>query len=131
MPEDTSNDSATATDVELPMQITDSIGDESKRATWTFCGKFPLDKIASGRRACRHGWRSRNHDVSEGGDELSEAADGLWDMLAVRIALDGKSTVLVLVYESAGYEEEQKPFHHIDDMLSEDWYLEDERPDKR
>lgn len=40
---------------ELPQTMTDPIGAEEEKATWIFCGKFPLGEIAKGRRACRYG----------------------------------------------------------------------------
>ncbi len=96
-----------------PKIIVDRVCSERyKRATWEFCGAFPLKEIARGRRACREGWRDR------GDDDM--------DMLAVCQSIDLKdhTSYLFLQRESADAFEDGGGEISIEDMLAEDWYLE-------
>ncbi len=84
-----------------------------KKAVWIFCGQFPLREISEGKRACRKGWRNRGQENTDG-----------WDMLAVIKSVSGDGPTLGLQRESAALIEGVETFNHIDDMLAEDWFLE-------
>jgi len=88
----------------------DGVGKD--KASWLYCGKFPLAEIAKDRRACRKGWR--NFAIGEDKD---------FDMLSVVLLSDGN---LGLQRESEDSIEGTGPYSCVKDMLSEDWYLEEE-----
>jgi hypothetical protein len=105
----------------LPATIRDSIGPESEKTTWSWCGAFPLDQIAAGRKACRYGWRNRGD-----GQPLDDNGDNGFAMLAVVSAKIGEELMLWLESEFATVCEGSDPFHCIEDMQAMDWYLADE-----
>ena len=84
-------------------------GLDGDKATWVFCGAFPLVEIASGRRACLRGWRNR-------GDQM--------DMLAV-VPYEGSdgSTMLGLQRETEEDVEIERDFCDVADMMSMEWFL--------
>ena len=87
-------------------------GKGEDKARWLYCGKFPLAEIAKDRRACRKGWR--NFTVGE---------FEFFDMLSVVILSNGN---LGLQRESEDSIEGTEPYSSVEDMLAEDWYLEEE-----
>jgi hypothetical protein len=92
--------------------ITDYLHSEEFPAkSWSFCGKFPLDKITPDQRACRADWRA--------GANIPEIPD-LVQMFSISV-IDNK---LVLIREHLDSIDEIEPFNNLEDMLAEDWYLE-------
>ncbi len=90
---------------------TDGIGEP--KATWTFCGAIPLEEIKNGRRACRRGWRNRG------------AED---DMLSVVLCDNQGEPTLGLQRETEDIiDGSTDDFSCIDDLMANDWFLEDQK----
>lgn len=110
-----------------PQKMRDPIGQEEERATWIFCKAFPLEKLLEGStRACRYGWRNRGYNLIDSeGKEIPEEVDEIWPMLSVGSDGDSENPQLVFQKEYADEFGDGYFFSSINDMLAEDWYLED------
>lgn len=97
------------------------LDEEFGKSTWVFCGKFPLKEISEGRRACRRDWRARlGHFV----DVCMFCVERKQD------SNDENESSLVFVEESSDETSiflSGHDFTSIEDMLSEDWFLEEEK----
>jgi hypothetical protein len=101
----------------LPPTQTDTQGKSALRAVWVLCGKFPIEEIAKGRRACRRGWRNRI---------FPEGPKNKMDMLSVTKdrTLD-EGDFLILEREGPDFvDADSNKFSNIEDLMAEDWYLE-------
>jgi hypothetical protein len=108
----------------LPEFMIDPIGPEDSRATWVFCGAFPLKEIASGCRACRYGWRNRGYTHYNGVELVHEDKDESWPMLSVISDGEERSKMFIefeYADDTAGV---CQPANSATDMLAQDWYLE-------
>lgn len=107
----------------------DCLGKDEDKATWIFCGAFPLVEIAKGRRACRQGWRNRIADANKErnlwGLEVPPKDRMYFDMLSVSKYDGPNGPELIMERESEKYfEDGGGDFNYVNDMLAEDWFLE-------
>jgi len=112
---------------EMPEIIADTLGSESVRRKWRWCGKFPHQVLSRdlslGRRACRRYWRERGLNESIG--EVEQCLDMLFIKIIDLEGDDGGKTVY-LGRESASYEEDGGgPYSSVHGLFhANDWYLE-------
>jgi 8-oxo-dGTP pyrophosphatase MutT (NUDIX family) len=111
----------------LPQIMIDGLDSEEGKATWVFCGPLPLEEIAKGHRACRHGWRNRSYSSYRGVNLEPETEDGTWPMLSVSLDNNEDDPGMIVGTEYAEEFGQATYPVSIRDMLATDWYLELEK----